>query len=96
VLAQLRMFPNFPPMDGDPLNTHLGGGVTGIYNVATLPQARQQGIGTALTVAPLLEARAQGYRVATLQSTPIGLNLYLRLGFREYCSFNAYFWQGEQ
>jgi ribosomal protein S18 acetylase RimI-like enzyme len=90
------MFPNFPPMDGDPLNTHLGGGVTGIYNVATLPQARQQGIGTALTVAPLLEARAQGYRVATLQSTPIGLNLYLRLGFREYCSFNAYFWQGEQ
>lgn len=71
----------------------LGGGVAGIYNVATLPEARRQGIGTALTVVPLLDARAQGYRIGILQSTPMGLNLYRRLGFQEYFTFQAYFWQ---
>ncbi len=71
----------------------LGGGVAGIYNVATIPGARRQGIGTALTVVQLLDARAQGYRIGILQSTPMGFNLYRRLGFREYCTFQAYFWQ---
>lgn len=82
-------------LDGEPIATSLlflGGGVAGIYDVATLPQARRQGIGSALTVAPLLDAREQGYRIGTLQSTPMGLNLYRRLGFREYCLFSAYFW----
>jgi ribosomal protein S18 acetylase RimI-like enzyme len=83
-------------LDGQPVATsllYLGGGVAGIYNVATLPEVRRQGIGSALTVAPLLEARAQGYRIGTLQSSTMGVNLYTRLGFREYCTFRAYFWQ---
>lgn len=75
---------------------YLGAGVAGIYNVATLPEARHQGIGTALTLAPLLAARAQGYRIGTLQATPMGLNLYHRLGFRKYCTFHAYFSPEEQ
>lgn len=82
-------------LDGKPVATSLlflGGGVAGIYDVATLPEARRQGIGSALTVVPLLEARKQGYRIGILQSTPMGLNLYRRLGFREYCLFSAYFW----
>jgi ribosomal protein S18 acetylase RimI-like enzyme len=86
-------------LDDKPVATsmlYLGGGVAGIYNVATLPEARRQGIGSALTVAPLLQARALGYRIGTLQSTSMGLNLYRHLGFREYCTFHAYFWQGEE
>ncbi|HLJ33652.1 MAG TPA: GNAT family N-acetyltransferase [Ktedonobacteraceae bacterium] len=86
-------------LDGRPVATSLlytGGGVAGIYNVATVPEARRQGIGSALTLAPLLDARAWGYRIGILQSTAMGLNLYRRLGFKEYCTFYAYFWSGEQ
>jgi GNAT superfamily N-acetyltransferase len=64
-----------------------------IYNVATLPEARGRGIGTALPVAPLLAARAKGYRFGILQSTKMGLNVYRRLGFQKYCTFSFYFWQ---
>lgn len=70
---------------------YLGGGVVGIYNVATLPEVRRQGIGRVLTVLPLLQARLLGYQIGVLQASPLGLNLYRRLGFREYCTFQAYF-----
>lgn len=72
---------------------YLRGGVAGIYNVTTLPGARHQGFGSALTVAPLLQARNLGYRIGILQSSPMGLHLYRRMGFREYCTFQVYFWQ---
>lgn len=71
-------------------------GVAGIYNVATLPKAQRQGIGGAITLAPLLHARAMGYRVGTLQATPMGQPVYHRLGFKEITRFKLYAWSGEQ
>jgi ribosomal protein S18 acetylase RimI-like enzyme len=73
----------------------LGAGVAGIYFVATVPEARGQGIGTALTLVPLLDARAMGYRIGVLGSTQMGLGVYQRLGFREYSKFGIYIWKGE-
>jgi ribosomal protein S18 acetylase RimI-like enzyme len=68
----------------------LSSGVAGIYLVATVKEARGQGIGSALTLAPLSEARALGYRIGVLGSTEKGLGVYRRLGFREYFKFGIY------
>ena len=74
----------------------LGGGVAGIYNVATVESARQKGIGAAMTAIPLLEARSAGYRVGTLESSESGFNVYRKLGFQEYCKISRYIWMGDQ
>jgi GNAT superfamily N-acetyltransferase len=64
--------------------------VAGIYGVATVQEARGLGVGTALTLLPLLEARELGYRIGVLGSTEMGLGVYRRLGFREYFKFVIY------
>ncbi len=68
----------------------LSSGVAGIYLVATVPESRGQGIGSALTLAPLCDARDLGYRIGILGSTEIGLGVYRRLGFKEYFKFGIY------
>ena len=70
---------------------------TGVsYCVATLPEARRQGLGTALTLAPLRDARALGYRFATLQASKMGVGVYRRLGFWEQFKVGMYAWSPEQ
>ncbi|PKN65978.1 MAG: N-acetyltransferase [Deltaproteobacteria bacterium HGW-Deltaproteobacteria-15] len=68
----------------------LDSGVAGIYNVATVHDARRLGIGAIITLRCLQEARAMGYRMAILHSSPMGVGLYRRLGFREYCKIDHY------
>jgi len=70
---------------------HLGAGVAGLYNVATHPSYRQSGLGTAITLLIYQQAREQGYRLGTLQTTyPNALRLYHRIGFEVYCKFGIY------
>jgi GNAT superfamily N-acetyltransferase len=73
----------------------LGVGVAGLYDVGVLPDKRRQGVGRTMTLVPLLEARAEGYRIGTLHSSPMGLGIYQKLGFQEYCTLSRYTWRPE-
>jgi len=64
-------------------STLVSDGVVGIYNVSTKPNFRGNGYATAMTRAAIRVVAAQGCAAAVLQSTPNGLGLYRRLGFRE-------------
>lgn len=82
-------------LEGEPVacsSLFLAAGVGGIHNVVTLPRARRRGIGTAITLAPLRQARALDYRAATLFSSQRGYDLYRRLGFEEYFRESTYLW----
>jgi len=69
------------------------GGVAGVYNVATLPSARGQGIGRAVTAYPLYIAREAGYRVSILKSSQMGYSVYRKMGYEQVCEFKNYTWQ---
>jgi GNAT superfamily N-acetyltransferase len=83
-------------LDGKPVATSqlfTSAGVAGIYNVTCLPEARGQGIGTAVVLAPLLEAREMGYQVGTLQASSMGYNVYRRIGFQDFGKLSLYLWE---
>jgi GNAT superfamily N-acetyltransferase len=68
----------------------LSNGVAGIYCVATKKDLRGKGLGRAMTLAPLLEAKRLGFRYAILQASDLGLTVYEKLGFVEYTRFQRY------
>lgn len=83
--------------NGKPVATSamvLHAGVAGVFAVATLTEFRRQGMGAAVTLAPLLDALEMGYRVGTLQASEMGFPVYRRLGFQEICKFGTYRWEG--
>jgi len=81
-------------LNGKPVSTAsliYGGGAAGIYSVTTLPEARGKGIGSAVTLKPLQDAREMGYRIGTLQSSDMGFNVYKKLGFRHLCQIENFY-----
>jgi predicted GNAT family acetyltransferase len=80
-------------LKGKPVTVSLlfpGAGVTGIYWVGTLADARKQGAGEAITFKALLEAKKMGYKLATLKASGLGFPIYKKFGFMEYCKMKFY------
>jgi len=91
-----RMFVGY--LNDEPVATNMlfnGGGVASVYAVATIPSARGKGIGGAITLKPLLEARDKnGYNYGVLFSTEMGVKVYERIGFRMTdARINRFLWR---
>lgn len=67
--------------------------IAGIWDVATMPQARKKGLGTAITWAGCDAARKKGYEHAVLLASEMGYPIYEKLGFEEYFKAGYYLWQ---
>jgi len=85
-------------LNGEPVGTNIifnGAGVVGVYGIAVVPSARGKGIGAAITLQPLLEARdKEEYNHAVLFSTEMGAPVYQRIGFRmTNVHINRYLWR---
>jgi ribosomal protein S18 acetylase RimI-like enzyme len=89
--APLRFYLGY--VGGEPVATSeltVGGGVVGLYNISTRAPFRRRGIGTALTLRPLLDARAEGHTTAVLQAAPDGIGVYRRVGFEPFGEITEY------
>lgn len=57
-------------------------GTCGVFGVATLPEQRGRGLGTAVTAAVVRAGARQGATLAWLQASPMGEPVYRAMGFR--------------
>ena len=72
-------------MGGEPVATSglfVSEGVAGVYNVATVPGHRGQGIGAALTWAAAWAGRDRGATFSILQASEAGEPVYRRMGYQ--------------
>lgn len=70
--------------------THDVGDVVGIYGMATRTASRGLGLGRALCLTALADARSRGCRLAVLHSSPMAVPLYTSVGFREAGPFSLF------
>ncbi|MGW3245198.1 GNAT family N-acetyltransferase [Streptomyces sp. NPDC001070] len=72
-------------VDGVPVGTGLGavsGGLTGIFNISTLPEHRRRGYGRAVTMEIVRAGHAAGATTAYLYASKMGESVYTSAGFR--------------
>jgi GNAT superfamily N-acetyltransferase len=86
-------------LDGRPVATNMvfyGAGVATVFGIGTVRDARGHGIGAAITLAGLEEARDRGYRRAVLFATEQGAPVYRRIGFRDLgVGISRWLWRAE-
>ena len=66
------------------------GRTIGVYAIATIPAARQNGYGAAMTARVVADGSGAGCDVAVLQASELGRPIYERLGFRVAVLYRAY------
>jgi GNAT superfamily N-acetyltransferase len=72
-------------LDGLPVTSGLGwrtGRTIGVFNIATISQARRRGFGEAMTARVVADGKTAGCDVAALQASSMGRTIYERMGFR--------------
>lgn len=78
---------------GVPVTTGLGirtGTTIGVYNIATIENARRQGLGAAMTERVAADGAAEGCDLAILQASPMGRQIYERLGYRTVVEYDGW------
>jgi len=70
---------------------YLNSDIASLFLVATLPDFRQRGFGTQITLAPIKKALGYGYEFAGLFATSSGERIYKKIGFRKICDFDIYY-----
>jgi hypothetical protein len=68
----------------------VSGGTAGLYNVSTRAEYRRRGIGMAMTILPLLDARAAGADLGILQAASDGVGVYRRAGFVPFGEYREF------
>lgn len=74
-------------LDGKPASAvtiYESAGVSGVYFVATAPEARRRGLGIYTTWYSLKEAKKTGPSMAVLQASPMGKGVYEKIGFKTH------------
>ncbi len=86
-------------LDGIPVASNIlfiGAGVASVFGVATAPEARGHGIGSAITLIAYDEARQLGYHHGVLFGTELGAPVYRSMGFRDVgASISRYLWRSD-
>jgi ribosomal protein S18 acetylase RimI-like enzyme len=80
-------------VDGRPVTTSglvLSHATAGIVQVSTLPEARNQGLGAAMTWHAVGEGQKRGARLASLQASTMGFPVYEKMGFRQTQAYATY------
>ncbi|KAK8029955.1 acyl-CoA N-acyltransferase [Apiospora rasikravindrae] len=71
---------------------HCHSGIASIHSLFVHPAHRRRGIGRALALYAVQEARSMGYQVATLTATAPAMDLLKKLGFKEFGAVKLYTW----
>ena len=72
-------------VDGEPVATGVGcilDGLVGVYSVATPPEHRRRGYGSAVVAQIVADGFDTGAQLAYLQASAMGASVYAKLGFR--------------
>jgi GNAT superfamily N-acetyltransferase len=82
-------------LDGRPVGSgtvFFDGTTGGLYNIATVPDARGQGVGRAITATLANVARERGCAQTVLHASEAGRPLYERLGYEAVCVVPQFVW----
>jgi N-acetylglutamate synthase len=80
-------------LDGRPITSGLGmrtGRTIGVYNIATVPDARRRGFGAEMTARVAADGLAAGCDVAILQASTMGYPVYERMGYRTVVTYTGW------